>query len=362
MLNAGKIHLVEAFRWSVASRTETAEIIAAGLGMAVPVLLGMVSGHLAAGLAATLGGMVVSGVGIRSSAVVQAESELAAVVPAVLASCLAVVIYGHTWLTALMLVLLPGVAAIIGGYSRFTVKVTKRFIVFLTIISALISPTGSLQGSRPLGLLLLVTLGALWTSVLNQLFGALTRRRRNFILAIPDGSASIGTPSQKLRRWNYSLTRFTGWQYPLRLVLGLGVAVWLRCLWPDHHLHWVALTVAILTPRTVEAVPVKTTQRSLGTAIGVLAASLFMAFEVVPWVFVATIGLLAGARPLLKAKNYLAYSVIMTPLIILIMDAGQPPDRNLLIERLVSTLLGAALVIGANLLFVKLSPRGRVRS
>ena len=209
MLSAGKTHLVEAFRWSAQTRAETAETIAAGLGMSAPVLLGAVTGHLNAGLAATL------------------------------------------------------------------------------------------------------------------------------------------------------LTHLAGWQYTLRLVLGLSGAEVLRCQWPNHHLHWIALTVAILTPKTIEAVPVKITQRALGTAIGVCAASLFMAFEFPPWALVVTIGVLAGARPLLKAKNYLAYSVIMTPLIILIMDAGHPPDNHLLVERLVSTLIGAMLVVIANLLFLKLTQVSR---
>ena len=361
MLNAGKTHLIEAFRWSAQTRAETAETIAAGLGMSAPVLLGAVTGHLSAGLAATLGGMAVSGVGIWSNRMAQAKSELAALAPATLASFVAVLIRGHAWLTVLMLVLLPGIAAIIGGYSRFAVKVTKRFILFLTIVTTLVSPTSSLQGSHPVGLLLLVMSGALWTSGLNQFAGALARRRPSFVSSIADESPASATPSQKFRRWRRSLAHLAGWQYTLRLVLGLSCAEVLRCQWPNHHLHWIALTVAILTPRTIEAVPVKITQRALGTAIGVCAASLFMAFEFPPWALVVTIGVLAGARPLLKAKNYLAYSVIMTPLIILIMDAGHPPDNHLLVERLVSTSIGAMLVVIANLLFLKLSQVSRTR-
>ena len=50
----------------------------------------------------------------------------------------------------------------------------------------------------------------------------------------------------------------------------------------------------------------------------------------------------------------LAYTAAMTPLIILLLDSGRPPGMGVLIDRLVATLIGAALVIAANLLFKKL--------
>ena len=44
----------------------------------------------------------------------------------------------------------------------------------------------------------------------------------------------------------------------------------------------------------------------------------------------------------------------MTLLIILLLDGGRTPEWDVLIDRLVATLIGAALVIAANLLFRKL--------
>ena len=62
---------------------------------------------------------------------------------------------------------------------------------------------------------------------------------------------------------------------------------------------------------------------------------------------------------MLRVRNYLAYSAVMTPLIILIIDAGRAPDIGLLLDRLVATLIGAALVVGANLLLMRFSaPKG----
>jgi hypothetical protein len=73
------------------------------------------------------------------------------------------------------------------------------------------------------------------------------------------------------------------------------------------------------------------------------------------WALAGVIGILAGARPLLRVRNYLAYSAVMTPLIILIIDAGRAPDNGLLLDRLVATLIGAALAVGSNLLVMRLS-------
>ena len=119
-------------------------------------------------------------------------------------------------------------------------------------------------------------------------------------------------------------------------------------------MHWVVLTVALLSEWQIEAFPVKTTQRALGAALGVLATGLLL-FDTPPaWALAAGIAVLAGLRPLLRARNYLAYTAVMTPLIILLLDAGAAPGLGVLIDRLVATLIGAGLVIATNWLFGKI--------
>lgn len=136
----------------------------------------------------------------------------------------------------------------------------------------------------------------------------------------------------------------------------LSIAGLLRWLWPDHHMHWVALTVALLAEWQIDAFPVRTTQRALGAALGVLAAGVLVFYVPPDWLLIAGMGVLAGLRPLLRASNYLAYTAVMTPLIILLLDAGRPPEAGILIDRLVATLIGAGLVIATNLLFMKILP------
>jgi uncharacterized membrane protein YccC len=199
------------------------------------------------------------------------------------------------------------------------------------------------------GLLLMIAAGAIWTAVLSLVLGALARSGNRH--ARPEEITPPTPLRQRLTRWRRALTRLAGWQYALRLMLCLSIAGLLRWLWPAHHLHWIALTVALLAEWQIDAFPVRTTQRALGAAFGVLATGVLLIYVPPAWVLIVAMGALAGLRPLLRAHNYLAYSAVMTPLIILLLDAGQPPEVGILIDRLVATLIGAALVIATNLLF-----------
>jgi hypothetical protein len=55
----------------------------------------------------------------------------------------------------------------------------------------------------------------------------------------------------------------------------------------------------------------------------------------------------------------------MTPLILLVMDLGRPIGGDVLVDRLIATLVGAAIVIAVNWLAVRLipsKPEGGARS
>jgi hypothetical protein len=106
--------------------------------------------------------------------------------------------------------------------------------------------------------------------------------------------------------------------------------------------------VVLLTERALEALPVKITQRALGTLIGVVVAEILEASGLAAAVPGLVIAVLATGRPLLRANNYLAYTAVTTPLILVILETGKNPEVSLLVDRLAATLAGAALVLGAN--------------
>jgi hypothetical protein len=174
------------------------------------------------------------------------------------------------------------------------------------------------------GLLLRLAAGVAWTSAVNLVLGAVARLRTRTVAA-PAADVPTVVWRQKFARWRHSLGHLAGWQYPARLRLCPVLASLLRWCWPDHHLHGIALTAGLLCERRIDAIPIKITQRALGAVPGVTATVLLVVMTLPTWIEVALIGALAGLRPLLRARNYLAYSAGMTPLIILILDAAAHP-------------------------------------
>jgi len=341
-----RAHLAEVLRWSAQSELELVEALAAGLGMAIPLLVAAATGQVALGLAAAFGSLLASGVGAGASAKAQVRELAATLFVAALAAVAAALAAGRGWLTDAILVALAMLTAVFGGFSRPLAIASIRFVLFLIIV---VNAADAMPQRG--GFLLLVAAGALWTALLTLLLGAAWRRSGRVGAASAQVTSSTATTAQKLARWRRSLRQLGGWQYTLRLGICLGIAGVLRSLWPEHHFYWIALTVALLTQRQVEALPVRTTQRALGTALGVLIAGLFLVFQPPLWGLVACIGLLAGARPLLRSRNYLAYSAAMAPLVMLLLDGSGPLHPGLLLDRLVATLIGVALVLAANRVF-----------
>jgi hypothetical protein len=343
-----KTHLAKVFTWSREDRVDWVAIFGSAIGMAGPVLLGAALGNLRLGLAMAVGGLLVGGVGAGRDRPAQWRALAAAFIPAVTAATVAVLVAGHGWVSDALMTLLAGVAALVAAMGRPVASLAIRFIL-LMIITLAVAENGTDRG----GLLLLMAAGALWTCAVSLFLGALARARDGAVAA-PEELPRPMTRKQRLMRWQRALTRLAGWQYALRLTFCLAVASVLKWLWPDHHMHWVALTVALLAEWQIEAFPAKTTQRALGAVLGVLATGLLLLEPVPAWVLAVGIGVLAGLRPLLRARNYLAYTAAMTPLIIVLLDAGAAPGIEILIDRLVATLIGAGLVIATNGLIGKI--------
>jgi hypothetical protein len=336
-------HLAAVLRWSTEGGVDGAQMLGAGLGMAVPISIGAAVGNPEAGLLAAVGGLMVGGAAAGTSARAQASELALALAPAIAASIAAALMAGCGTLQDALVVLLVACASLAGGISRPSAIATTRFVLFLLIAVVV-------AGNVPQrwAFVLLVGVGACWGVAVNVFLGAIARVRRSGAAAPVAATPPAYTTAQRLSRWRRALRTLAGWQYALRLTACLAVAAILGYLWPGHHLHWVALTVALLTERQVEAWPVKTTQRALGTLAGVLAAGLLFGWTMPWWALAATIGILAAARPYLRARNYLAYTAVTTPLILAILDAGAPPGVAAFVDRLVATLIGAALVLMAN--------------
>jgi hypothetical protein len=333
-------HIAEGLRWEKGGeRLDSRAVAIAALGMAVPALVGLTLGKPEMGFTIGLGAMLLAGGPVQPGAASEAPSPVSAIVPATLAVVIATVIAGAPWTDGAMIALAAAAAAI-SGYSRPLAVAAIRFIIYLVLSVSLIDGATHHRGA----VALIFGAGALWNVAIRLL---LARRKPVAPAAEP---ARVVTRAQRRAHWQRTMRTLAGWQFPIRLVLGLAIASALRHAWPAHHYGWIVLTVALLTQRQFEPIPVKVLQRGLGTALGVALTWAILTGLAAPAALAVVICVLATGASLARSRNYLAYAVLATPVILLVLDIGKPIAPALLVDRLVATVLAAAIVIAANLL------------
>lgn len=339
-------------------KAEGAEALGAAAGFAGPLAVGVASGHVGAGLAAATGALMAGGGpvgsglagsglagGGRPAARPRSGGLIAMMLAApLLATAYAQAVAGHGWATGVAVTGAAFLAALTGSFSRPMAVATARFNVFLIISLGVVAGSGVHAG----GAMLMVGAGAVWASMTARVATRLAPRRTDDAEAAPEPAYPF---RRRFGRWLKTLRTVEGWSFALKLGAGVAVAEAGAALWPDHHLHWIALTVVLLTARRAEPGGGRIRDRAAGTAVGVLVAGLLLLWRPPPWGLVAAVALIAGMRPFLRARSYMAYSVAMTPLIVLLQDFSHPPQLPMLGDRLAATLAGAALVMaGARLL------------
>lgn len=337
-----RAHVAEAFRWSDDARLDRRRILFSLASIAIPVVVGFWAGHPSLGYVIGLGAMLLAGEqGERADG--HSHTLIASLLPVLLAVAAAAGIARLPFAEVLMIALVVPAATLV-NYSRPAAVGGIRFIVFLVLNLGLIAGHGA-QGR---GAALMFGVGALWRLALR-----LIARRRPVAAEAPSDTVPAErepTPRQRRIHLGRMLRSWQGWQYPLRLGLGLAAACAIRDLWPGHHFDWMVLSIVLLNPRALEHVPVHITQRAVGTLIGVMLAGVILYAAPGHAVIAVLVCLFGTLAPLLRPGNYAAYCVFATPLILLAMDAGGSLDPTLLVDRLVATLAGSVIVVGANVL------------
>jgi hypothetical protein len=334
-----RAHLSEAFRWTPTQKLTLRTLALAAFAMGVPVLVGFVLGKPAIGLVIGLGSMLLAN---EVPGQAEAGHGLAAIGPALLAVPVALLLARLPWGDAAMVGLSIAAATLV-NWSRPAAGGAVRFIIFLILNLGLAASGGG--GAHRGGAALLFGIGALWRAVLRRLFG---KRHVPAPAVTETPAARVVTPAQRRRHFRRTLRTLQGWQYPIRLGFGLTVAVLLRDLWPERHFGWVVLTIALLTPRALEHLPVQITQRVVGTLAGVVLAGSILHLAPGHVALGVAVVLLGVAAPLARAGNYALYCLLSTPVILLAMDAGSEGTDGLLVDRLTATLGGAAVIVLAN--------------
>lgn len=346
------------FWWSGARAPRASQIVAVMLGLAGPIAVGVMVGHARTGMVMSLGGLALSGDGKGETFREQAPGLIYALIAGSAAMFTGTAIAGHGMLTAFGIPAVAAAAGLLGSISRPLARATTQFILY-TIIAANLNS----REAHPLGTMLLFSLGAAWTAGLSLVLRPLFQVMR---IQLPHTPTNIAPPPmhsarQLLHRWWNSLAYLSGWQYALRITPCLVAAEAFEWMWPHHHGYWVSITVAIVVHRNLPEALTRTLQRAAGTVLGLLLASLILLGSPPSWAIIATIAVLAAARPILVGANYAAYAAVMTPLVILLLDFGQAPSWSVIVDRLFATLAGCALALTLGyLIWSKRSPAGRV--
>ncbi|GGK65223.1 FUSC family protein [Nocardia camponoti] len=335
---SGRSTLAEVARWK-SVEFNVLRLLAAGLAVSVPIAIGDLAGDLAAGMVAALGALLMSSSGHNGSL----RHRVIDLANTLVIGCIAVAV--GAWSSGLsavasstVIVVGSIIAAIFGGLSPLAAKITTLSIVF-GIIGASLGPhttTTMLVKYAALG-----GIGAGALALLAFGIGHLLGLRE------PPGPARV-PPADRIRAWSAKLRTLQGWQYVLRLGSSLIVAEILAHHLRGTHSYWIVLTVALVVQRDHNAALTHSLQRGLGTAIGVFLGALFLV-SIPTWLLVVTIGMIGAARPYLRAANYTAYAMVMTPLVAVFTGLGAPMTADILRERLVDTVIGCVISVTVGL-------------
>ena len=311
------------------------------LGVAGPIALGVATGHVPIGIAASVGGLALSDAPPGDTPRQRRRALAFAVAAGSTAFALGTAIGRLGAAGAFAVPVIAAVAGMLGGINRPIGHAAALLVLFCIIATGLAAPHAD-----PLANGILFGIGALWTAgaaaLLDQAFRAPAAGQ-----AAPPAPAPRPDHSAQvlLRRWRGSLRHWAAWQYAVRIGVCLTAAEALAVLWPRHHTYWVALTVAIVVRRQIPNSLMRTFQRGAGTTCGVLLATLLVFWQPGEWGLIAAIAVLAASRPLLRAGNYAAYAAVMTPLVMLLLDFGQPQSLGTMRDRLAGTVAGCLIAL-----------------
>ncbi|MEU0793865.1 FUSC family protein [Amycolatopsis sp. NPDC005961] len=151
---------------------------------------------------------------------------------------------------------------------------------------------------------------------------------------------------RRLRTWAGSLASGPlTWIAALRLTLCVAIAEVVGLLVPFERSYWITLTVGIVLKPDFGSVFGRAVLRGIGTVVGVGVGAIVLGVGGQGWLLVALIAIFAGGVAVGKVRNYGILSAFVTPLIILQMDLANTGSWDVVVARLVDTVLGCVIVL-----------------
>ncbi len=187
---------------------------------------------------------------------------------------------------------------------------------------------------------------------INRRLGAAIARRAfpgaRLIDIVPDTPAMLGRPSlaylftHGFRR--HSIAWFTAW----RIGLAAGISGAITQGLALGHPYWAILTSTIVLHLWIGrlATTRRAIHRAAGTVLGLGVVALVGFTDPAPWVLVAVIVACVIAMCLTLPLNYAVAMIFVTPMSLLSIEAATGgPIRDLILDRLVETLIGAGVAV-----------------
>jgi hypothetical protein len=324
-----------------------------GLAIATPLILSARQGQLSLGLGAALGALSMSRISHANRLSDRLHAPWSAFLAASLSIGFAYLLSGRGLWSEIATILLASGSVLLMRFSREVATGVIRFMLFLIIFANALE-----SASRTGGLALAIFAGSAWTALLVAVVT---------IFAPLDGHEQQPPKTQpgalsKLKRMAREVKQRSFWDFPVRLSIGLFLSLGVRLLLPQHHFGWITVTVALVSPRQFEIWPLRATQRTLGTLAGVVATGLTLAITFPEGVLIGLLMVLAFLRKWYEDRNYLAYSAVMAPLVLLLLTASHAGSYQLLNDRVLATLIGVALVLLSNLIAARTTAAGVPRT
>jgi uncharacterized membrane protein YccC len=135
------------------------------------------------------------------------------------------------------------------------------------------------------------------------------------------------------------------WLHALRLSLCMAVAGILVDLLPFDRSYWVFLTIAIVLKPDFGSVFARAILRGGGTFVGALVGAGIVAIDPNGWLLVILMAVIAFLLPIAQVRNYGMFATVLTPLVVVQLDLGRAGTWDLVLARLLDTVVGCVVVL-----------------
>jgi uncharacterized membrane protein YccC len=151
-------------------------------------------------------------------------------------------------------------------------------------------------------------------------------------------------------------------RHALRLAAASAIAGILASAFHLTRGYWIPMTVVVVLKPNFGGTLHRAVQRITGTVAGALLAALVLWFVHDTWWLLAILALLSFATLTLRWANYVAFSLALTPMIMVMLDLAHPGTVTDSFLRILHTIIGGVLAIVAGYLLFPLWERSKLPS